>query len=88
MFHTLSQTYLQILSSIISLVDQIPSNLFHCFNVLMISMVFGLKQKIKKIKSLGNSDVRADQKTGWNDDNTLEIPRTNLELKHMFILCP
>ena len=87
MFHTLCQRYLQILSSIISVVDQIPSNLFHCFNVSMISMVFGLIQKKKKIKSLGNSDDRADQKTGRNDDNTLEIPRTNLELKHTFILC-
>ena len=41
----------------------------------------------KNIKSLGNSDDRADQKTWQNDDNTLEIPRANLELKHMFILC-
>ena len=41
----------------------------------------------KKIKFLGKSDDRADQKTGRNDDNTLGIPRANLELKHMFILC-
>ena len=41
----------------------------------------------KKIKSLGNSDDRADQKTGQNDDNTLGIPEANLELKHMFVLC-
>ena len=40
-----------------------------------------------KIKSLGNSDDRTDQKPGRNDDNILGIPRTNLELKHMFILC-
>ena len=26
------------------------------------------------------------KKTGRNDDNTLGIPRANLELKHMFIL--
>ena len=38
------------------------------------------------IKSLRNSDDRVDQKTGRNDDNTLEIPRANLELKHMSIL--
>ena len=41
----------------------------------------------KKTKSLGNSDDRADQKTGQNDDNTLGIPRANLVLKHRFILC-
>ena len=29
----------------------------------------------------------ADQITGENDDNTLAIPRANLELKHMSIIC-
>ena len=32
-------------------------------------------------------DNRADQKTERNDNNMLRIPRANLELKHMFILC-
>ena len=41
----------------------------------------------KKNKSLGNSDGIADQITGGNDDNTIGIPRANLELKHMFIIC-
>ena len=41
----------------------------------------------KEIKSLGNNDDRADQKTERNNDNALGISRTNLELKHMFILC-
>ena len=36
---------------------------------------------------MGNSDDRADQKTGRNDDNMLEFPRANLELKQMFIIC-
>ena len=76
---------LQILSAIINVrsrlnIYQIVS-LFHWFKD-----VFGLLQQ-KKIKSLGNSDNRTDQKTGRNDDNLLGIPRANLELKHMFILC-
>ena len=37
-------------------------------------------------KSLRMNDDRADQGTGRNDDNTLEISRANLELKHMSIL--
>ena len=37
---------------------------------------------MKKIKSLGNSDDGADQITGRNNDNTLGIPRANLQLKH------
>ena len=41
----------------------------------------------KKIKSLGNSDDRVDQITGWNDVNTFEIPGVNLELKQMIIIC-
>ena len=41
----------------------------------------------RKIKSLGNNDDRADQKTEQNNDNALGIPGANLELKHMFILC-
>ena len=41
----------------------------------------------KTIESLGNSDDRVDQKTGWNDDNTLGIPEAGLELKHMFTSC-
>ena len=40
----------------------------------------------KKIKSVGNSDDRADRIPGQNGDNTLGIPTANLELKHMFIL--
>ena len=36
---------------------------------------------MKKIKSLGNSDDAEDQITGRNN-NTLGIPRANLELKH------
>ena len=35
----------------------------------------------KKKKYLGNSDDRADQIAGRNDDNTLVILRANLELK-------
>ena len=35
----------------------------------------------KRIKSLRNSDDRADQKKGQNDDNTLGIPRANLQMK-------
>ena len=41
----------------------------------------------KKIKSLGNSDDIADQITRRNDDYSLGIPRANLELKHMSIMC-
>ena len=41
----------------------------------------------KKVKFLGKSDDRADRKTERNDDNTLGVPRANLELKHRFILC-
>ena len=37
---------------------------------------------MKKIKSRANSDDIADQITEQNNDNTLGIPRTNLELKH------
>ena len=37
----------------------------------------------KNIKSLRNSDDKSDPKAGRNDDNTLGIPRANLELKHM-----
>ena len=42
----------------------------------------------KKIKSLENSVIK--QMKNWknrNDDNILGIPKTNLELKNMFILC-
>ena len=49
-----------------------------------------IQQKRKKNKSLGNSDDRAHQIAGQNDDNTLGIFRANLELKHyvhqMFML--
>ena len=38
--------------------------------------------KAKKIKSRANSDDIADQITERNNDNTLGIPRANLELKH------
>ena len=41
----------------------------------------------KKIKSLRNSNDIADQITGLNDDYWLRIPRGNLELKHMSIVC-
>ena len=41
---------------------------------------------VKKTKSLGNSDDIADQITGRNNDYSLEIPRANLELKHMSII--
>ena len=40
----------------------------------------------KKFKPLENCNDRADQITGRNDDNTLGIPRANLEPKLMFIL--
>ena len=33
-FYTLPHEYLQILSPIINVVDQVPTNLFHCFNNL------------------------------------------------------
>ena len=42
---------------------------------------------VKKIKSLENSDDIADQITGQNDDYSLGIPRANLGLKHMSIIC-
>ena len=52
-----------------------------------VKKVFVLIQQ-KKNTSLGNSDYRADQKAvRYDDDNTLEILRANLELKHMFIIC-
>ena len=51
--------------------------MFHCFSDLN-SFRF---DKAKKIKSLGSSDDEADQIAGLNNDNTLGIPRTNLELK-------
>ena len=57
-----------------------------CFTVSVISIGFRL-DRTKKIKSLGNSDDIADQITGRNDDYWPGIPRANLELKHMFILC-
>ena len=41
----------------------------------------------KKIKSLGNRNNIADQITGQNDDYWLGIPRANLELKHVSIIC-
>ena len=41
----------------------------------------------KMTESLENSDDRPDQTTGGNDNNTLGIPRAQLELKHMFIVC-
>ena len=41
----------------------------------------------KKIKSLGNSDDIADQITRRNEDYSLGIPRANLEMKHMPIIC-
>ena len=37
--------------------------------------------KAKKIKSLGNSDDIPDQIMEQNNNNTLGIPRANLELK-------
>ena len=40
------------------------------------------------MKSPGNSDDIADQITGWNDENTLGIPRANLEpqqIEHTYI---
>ena len=40
----------------------------------------------KKIKDLGNSNDRVDQITGWSNDNTLGIPRGNLELKQVNIM--
>ena len=53
-----------------------------------VKKVFVLIQQ-KKNTSLGNSDYRADQKAvRYDDDNTLEILRANLELKHMFITLP
>ena len=42
-----------------------------------------IQQKRKKNKSLGNSDDRAHQIAGQNDDNKLEILGANLELKLM-----
>ena len=36
---------------------------------------------------LENSDDGADQKMGRNNDNALGVPRANLEVKHMLILC-
>ena len=41
----------------------------------------------KKKKSQGNSDDRANQIAGRNNDNSIGILRANLELKHMFIIC-
>ena len=41
----------------------------------------------KNIKSLENSDDIADQITRRNDDYSLGIPRANLELEHMSIMC-
>ena len=41
----------------------------------------------KNIKSLGNSDDIADQITRRNGDYSLGIPRANLELEHMSIMC-
>ena len=41
----------------------------------------------KNIKSPGNSEDIADQTTGQNDHSSLGIPRANLELKHMSIIC-
>ena len=41
----------------------------------------------KKITFLGNSDDIANQITRRNEDYLLRIPRGNLELKHMPILC-
>ena len=40
----------------------------------------------QKKKSLGNSDDRAHQIAGQNDDNTLGILKANLELKLMFTI--
>ena len=56
------------------------------FFVSMIEIGFRF-DTAKKIKSLGNSYDRVDQKTRRNDDNTLGVPTANLELKHMPILC-
>ena len=39
------------------------------------------------MKSPRNSDDEADPITGRNDDYSLGIPRANLELKHMSIIC-
>ena len=41
----------------------------------------------QKIESVRNSNDRADQIAGRNNNNMLVIPRANLELKHMFITC-
>ena len=56
--------------------------MFHYFNENK-----KIKQQ-KNIKYQGSNDHRADQKTEQNDGSTLRIPRANLELKHMFVLCP
>ena len=40
------------------------------------------------MESPRNSDDEADQITGRNDDYSLGIPRANLELEHMSIICP
>ena len=47
----------------------------------MISIGFRF-DKVKKIKSMGNSDDGGDQITEQNNDHTLRIPRANLQLKH------
>ena len=50
-----------------------------CFTVSVI-VIFGLIKR--KRLSRSNSDDIADQMMEWNIDNTLGIPRANLELKH------
>ena len=42
---------------------------------------------MRKIKSLGNSNDMGDQITGQNDDYSFGIPRSNLELEHLTIIC-
>ena len=54
----------------------LPTDLFHYFSDL------NEFDKAKKIKSRANSGDIADQVTERKNDNTLGIPRANLELKH------
>ena len=62
--------------------------MFHCFNAL----THGFNHDLNRFsfwhnKSLGNSDDIAYQIARRNDDYSLGIPRGNLELKHMPIIC-
>ena len=56
--------------------------MFQCFNDLKRFSVWCSK----KIESLGNSDNRADQITGENDNNALGILWENFELKHVYYM--